>query len=242
MAVERREGETGHTIVCVHGALDRGASFSRVRRRLRDHTVITYDRRGYAGSVHLGGATGVERHVADLADIVGETPSVIVGHSYGGLVALAFAAEFPSLAPSVMVYEPPLSWMPWWSGSSSEPQDPSATPAHAAEAFFRRMVGDSAWERLDDGGRELRHREGAALLGDLGSARDGRAFDALDVVTPVLVSRGENTFERHIRGAEELAEWLGEATPSVIPGAAHGAHFSHPDSFAALVEVAVTRG
>lgn len=226
----------------VHGALDRGASFSRVRRRLRHHDVVTYDRRGYAGSVGVPVEPGLSRHVADLAAIVGDDRVVAVGHSFGGLVALGFAEQFPDRVTGLMVYEPPLSWLPWWDRSRGSAVAGKGDPAEAAEAFFRSIVSDQAWERMDDADRRQRRAEGPALLADLAAARAGVPFDPHAVLAPCVVARGELALERHVRGAETLVDWLGEDAVSVVAGARHGAHMSQPDSFAALVETAVRRG
>jgi pimeloyl-ACP methyl ester carboxylesterase len=203
--------------------------------------VITYDRRGYGASVALPVEPGISRHVADLGEVVGDRRVVAVGHSFGGLVALAFAEQFPARVAAVMVYEPPLSWLPWWSRSRGATPSGDVTPALAAERFFRSVVSDQAWERLDPKTREQRCAEGPALLADLAAARAGAPFDPAALVVPVVVARGEHAVERHARGTQTLAEWLGETSVKVIAGAHHGAHMSHPDSFAALVETAIDR-
>ena len=102
-------------VVLVHGSLDRGTSFARVVRRLPDLHVVTYDRRGYHRSRPVAPlATTLEDHVADLVAVVDGRPSVLVGHSYGGDVALGAAAEAPDAVRAVGVYEPPLPWSDWW--------------------------------------------------------------------------------------------------------------------------------
>jgi pimeloyl-ACP methyl ester carboxylesterase len=227
--------------VCVHGALDRGASFSRVRRRLRDHDVITYDRRGYGQSIDVPVEGGIDRQVADLAAIIGKRRVIAVGHSFGGLIVLGLAAQFPSRVAALVVYEPPLSWLRWWGRARSQIAGGEVAPALAAEQFFRSVVSDQAWERLDPATREQRQAEGPALVADLVAARARPPFDPAAIVAPTVVTRGEHALERHVRGAETLSAWLGEPDIHLIAGAHHGAHMSHPDSFAELVEVAIDR-
>ena len=100
------EGDGKNTkpvVVLVHGSLDRASSFSRVVRRLSDLHVVTYDRRGYhhsrTGGASQGGPDPVsgpgadgafDGHVADLLEVIGERRAVVVGHSFGGDVALAW--------------------------------------------------------------------------------------------------------------------------------------------------------
>lgn len=95
------------TVVLVHGAMDRAASFGRVMRRLVEYDVIAYDRRGYAGSlsigadeaapVHEGGSSrgAIYANADDLRAVIqwsGCAHAVVVGHSLGGTVAMALAA------------------------------------------------------------------------------------------------------------------------------------------------------
>ncbi len=203
--------------------------------------MITYDRRGYGRSVDVPVESGIDRHVADLVTVIGGRRVIAVGHSFGGLVVLGLAAQFPHQVAALVVYEPPLSWLPWWSRARGPTPGGDVAPALAAEAFFRSVVSDQAWERLDPATREQRQAEGPALVADLAAARSGPVFDPVAVVAPVVVSRGEHALERHARGAETLSGWLGEQTVHVIAGAHHGAHMSHPDSFAELVEIAIGR-
>jgi pimeloyl-ACP methyl ester carboxylesterase len=247
-------GEAGPVVVLVHGSLDRSASFARVLRRLDDlHTVI-YDRRGYHGSRHvLPLNTTLDGHVDDLLAVIGGRPAVVVGHSYGGDIALGAALRSGSSAIlSVAAYEPPMPWLAVWpanagaiagaattAGSASAPTD---TDEQAAERFFRRMVGDSAWERLPEAGKRARRADGPALAAELRAIRiDHAPFDVTTLWLPATFGRGGNSIGRH----RDTVTWLAEHTPGAelfeIAGAGHGAHLTHPDAFAAFVRGAVAR-
>ena len=59
----------------------------------------------------------------------------------------------------------------------TDPTDPDDDAA-AAERFFRRMVGDAAWDRLPDEGRAERRADGPALAAELRAIRLSEApFD-----------------------------------------------------------------
>jgi pimeloyl-ACP methyl ester carboxylesterase len=243
------DGGEGPLVVLVHGSLDRGSSFLRVMRRLDDLPTVAYDRRGYQGSRHLPVAAGLDDHVEDLLAVVGGRPAVVVGHSFGGVVALAAAlrAGGPGPVTGVAVYEPPLPWAgpdarrpPRVGGVPDPLADPE--PALAAERFFRRMVGDAAWERLPAEGRASRHADGPALVADLRAARAAEApFDPARLTVPLVVGRGTAS-PAHLRSA---AGWLAGTVDGSelveLDGAGHGAHLTHPDAFAALVRTAVAR-
>jgi pimeloyl-ACP methyl ester carboxylesterase len=231
-------------VVLVHGSLDRAASFTRVVRRLGDLHVVAYDRRGYHRSRSAGPvATTLADHVDDLLDVVGGRAAVVVGHSYGGVVALAAAARGTEQVVGVAAYEPPLPWLDRTLAPGSPPRTPLVgDPALVAESFFRRMVGDDAWDRLPPAARADRRADGPALVGELAAIRgDEPAFAAASVEVPVLVGRGERSLERHRQATAWLATHLPDGELLDIEGAAHGAHLTHPDAFATFVRRAVAR-
>jgi pimeloyl-ACP methyl ester carboxylesterase len=245
-------------VVLVHGSLDRGASFARVTRRLDDLPTVVYDRRGYQGSRDaLPLNTSLDGHIDDLLAVIDGRTSVVVGHSYGGDVALGAAVRGGEASGivSVVAYEPPMPWLGPWArgprsaaalqagnrgqaGGGSAPAAPSAPadpvdPAVEAERFFRRMVGDAAWDRLSESAREERRADGPALEAELAAIRTAEApFDVTGLRVPSTFGRGEHSAPRHRVPGADLVE---------IPGANHGAHLTHPDAFAAMVRSAVAR-
>jgi pimeloyl-ACP methyl ester carboxylesterase len=229
-------GEPPLVVVLVHGSLDRGTSFARVVRRLPDLHVITYDRRGYHRSRRATPlATSLEDHVADLVAIVDRRPSVLVGHSYGGDVALGAAAAAPDAVRAVGVYEPPLPWSDWWPRRTSS-NIAAEDPAAFAEGFFRRVVGDHAWDRLPENARAERRADGPALVAELASIRRDRSpIDLASIVVPVVLGRGSRSLPHHRRAIDALVDILPVTEVIEFPGATHGAHISHPDAFAAFV-------
>lgn len=229
-------------VVLVHGSMDRSASFARVVRELRDLHVIRYDRRGYGRSVDAGPGT-LPQHVEDLVSVQAGRPATIVGHSLGGVIALAAAQRHPDLVRSAAVFEAPISWAPWWPSNSAGAAAAAARgdgdAAAVAESFMRRMIGDEGWEALPARTRAARGVEGAALVAELKSARTPPPpYDLEAIAVPVLVARGSECKAHHRKGADTLAAAL-EVEVRVIDGATHGGHRSHPVEFAALVRQAV---
>ncbi len=244
---------TGPVVVLVHGSLDRSASFARVLRRLGDLHTVVYDRRGYhrsRGALPLN--TTLDGHVDDLLAVIDDRPSVVVGHSYGGDIALGAAlgdGNTPIL--SVAAYEPPMPWLDVWPTSARVAAGPIAggsdagspdTDGAAAERFFRRMVGDAAWERLPEDGKRARRADGPALAAEMRSIRSEEApFDVARLTVPAVFGRGGDSVGRH----RDTVGWLVEHTPGAelveIGGARHGAHLTHPDAFADFVRTAVAR-
>ena len=165
----------GPPVVLVHGTMDRSSQLRSGRaRRSSDLRVARYDRRGYGRSVDLGPPESFGQQVDDLLDVVGwvapDGPApVVFGHSYGGTIALAAAAEAPERIAGVVAFEAPLPWTDWWPAAAPVPPRWPAppTPRTAGEAFMRRMVGDARWEKLPPSTRAARRAEGPTLVAEL---------------------------------------------------------------------------
>src|SRR5262245_1372086 len=96
----------------VHGVLDRGRSFMRVARILDEECRMTwYDRRGYGASVDAARpGADIDAQVADVLTVLDGRHGVVVGHSFGGMIALGAAAAAPDLVDALVVYETRLAW------------------------------------------------------------------------------------------------------------------------------------
>jgi pimeloyl-ACP methyl ester carboxylesterase len=229
------------TVVFVHGAMDRGAAFAGVCRHLADHPTVRYDRRGYGRSGRAGLAPTIRAQADDLLTVVSATvdgPCILVGHSLGGVIALAAAARCPAPVAAVVAYEPPTPWASWWPTPGPAP---GLAPAESAERFMRRIVGDDRWEALPAGTRARRRAEGDALVADLRSLRGRAPLDPAAPARPVVLGRGGACDRRHVRAVEELAAALPDVEVVVIHGAGHDAHHRQAAAFAGLVRRAADR-
>lgn len=235
----------GPLVALVHGAMDRSGGMLRVRRVLQSSClVLRYDRRGYARSLAAGPSTSFEQQVDDLAGLLGGRPAVLAGHSFGGLICLALAQRRPEVVRSVVAYEAPEMWAPWWPGSSPGNEAMALPdPEVAAEGFLRRMIGDATWERLPAAMRAERRAEGHALLAEMRSVRPPNPppYDAAAVSVPVVAAFGTETRPHHMRAADDLARTVPRGELRVVEGADHGAHLTHPNEFADLVRRALER-
>jgi pimeloyl-ACP methyl ester carboxylesterase len=225
--------------------MDRGAAFRKAARHLRDLDVVLYDRRGYARSLDAGTAATVDALVGDLVTVIDGKPTPVVGHSLGGLVALAAAARHPDLVTAVGAFEAPMGWQPWWpassAGGAARAVATAEGPDAAAERFMRRLIGEERWEGLPSGTRAQRRAEGPALLADLDAMRDGPPFDPRQVHAPAVVGHGTETSDRHRRASVEMAAALPGAELWTIEGAGHHAPDTHPAEFARFVRRTVDR-
>jgi len=94
----------GNPVLFVHGQPGLGSDWDPVVQRLTDHRVLVIDRPGYGRS---GGETlSIEGNADLLADVVverGAAPVTVVGHSYGGGVAIEMAARRPEVVAGVVL-------------------------------------------------------------------------------------------------------------------------------------------
>lgn len=230
----------GPPIVVVHGTMDRAAGFRRTIVQMPHRPALAYDRRGYARSRDAAVADEVGPHVDDLAAACalaterwGERP-LVVGHSFGGIVAYHLLARDRPPAVGVVAWEAPLGWKDWYPARGLVLA--TIDPADAAERFMRSVIGDQLWERLPATMRAERRAEGPALVADVVAARAPSAAVPFGrIAAPVVVGCGTRSREDHQRSAREAAAAIAGARLEVVDGADHGIHLSAPAAFANLI-------
>jgi pimeloyl-ACP methyl ester carboxylesterase len=97
---------SGPSIVLVHGVVLGGRESWRAQRPLTERwTLLAPDRPGHGRSP--GGHQDFETDAALVRDQLLAEPAHLVGHSYGGIVAMLAAAQRPDAVRSLTVIEPP---------------------------------------------------------------------------------------------------------------------------------------
>ena len=112
---------SGPAVIVIPGALSTAADYAAFARALGQRfTVHTIERRGRGESSPQGDDYSIAKECEDVLALQQQTgSSLLVGHSFGGLVALEVARSNPSFT-KVAVYEPgvsingsiPMGWMP----------------------------------------------------------------------------------------------------------------------------------
>lgn len=120
---------SGPAALVIPGALSMAADCHRFASALAKHfTVHIIERRGRGLSSPQGDDYGMRKEVEDVAAIQRQTgAALLVGHSYGGLIALEAARALPAIT-RVAVYEPgvsidgsiPMGWMPGYQRKLAE--------------------------------------------------------------------------------------------------------------------------
>lgn len=245
------------TVVCLHASGGSGAQWNALSLRIGPrYRVLSPDFYGHGAAPPFDGppeaivASDMLRVVHLAAGAGGRVH--LVGHSYGGAVALRVALYHPELVASVAVYEPvALQLLTRYVRSdrcAAEVSEVALAIARdlnggAMERAARRFVdfwsGDGAWSRLAPDRRAAFARRMpvirahfASLMGDGVTLADyGR------IAAPVLYLAGQKT-----RAAtRRIGELLRRALPHVDAIAFDGIDHLGPITHAALVAGAIAR-
>jgi pimeloyl-ACP methyl ester carboxylesterase len=211
-----------------------------VQRHLPEFRIVTYDRRGYGESAALSPAVTPADHAHDLLTILDGRHAIVVGHSYGGNVALHAATLAPELFDAVGNWESSMCWLAGWPADHIDEVHALAQtedPRMLGERMGRGLIGAAAWGGLDEAGRELRRVEGTAFARDMSFILD-EPYDLGAVKSPFLHGVGTETSAAHAMGARLLAERTG-VEPFVLDGVGHLAHIQAPDRWAEFVRAVV---
>jgi O-succinylbenzoic acid--CoA ligase len=236
-------------VLLLHGTLSTAGQLTGLGRLLAapgDLTIHAVDRRG-SGDSRLADPTPIDirTHVDDLVAIleaVGMHPAALVGVSYGGIVALEFAARRPDLALAAVAYEPPYGPL-----ADRRTQEVFATvataterafatggSAAAAEAFMRGVAGQRSWDKLPDRARAFLAAEGVSAYVDAGlRGLDPDGLARIQAPVTILTGDASEPFYRPI--ADALAVRIPGARRAHLPGMAHASPITEPGPIAAAI-------
>jgi pimeloyl-ACP methyl ester carboxylesterase len=218
-------------VVLVHGVFDSCESFEGViEHLLPDHTVLTYDRRGWARSADAAPATSLDDHADDLLAVLGDRRATVVGHSYGGTVAYLAAARAPERVAALGLFEPSMQWQPWW----------PTMDAIAAEAPHEQEHFRAGLEGKPRRTREEREREQALLQHELTLIAEAPC-SADQLIVPRLIGRGTLSASWRFGATDHLRDEL-DCVLVEIDDAGHTAHRMQPKGFADFTRRAVALG
>ncbi|WP_147125839.1 alpha/beta fold hydrolase [Shimia ponticola] len=170
-----RRGD-GPPILLIHCALAHLGAWAGVMAGLRDHQVLAYDLPGHGGSPAWDRALDYQAQSVDWAASLLSGPSHVVGHSFGGTVALRLAVERPDMVERLTLIEPVYF-------AAVRDHDADAFSAH--EASFEPVV--AAYEAGDL--REMA-RAFTALWGT-GKPPSEAELDQLSGQMPMIIAQGD---------------------------------------------------
>ena len=244
------EEGSGPPVVLVHGSVSDYREWAHQMAPLaRRYRVIAYSRRYHWPNPPPGADAdaSLDRQVDDLAAFIkalGIAPAHIVGHSFGGAVALNLALRHPELVRTLILIEPGvvgvLGNMPEDDPVSKEAQAIRAAMKEAfasgdAERIVRTYAAHVAPGEFEKAGTEVRQMllaNAQAFQLDYNSRRPPfTCDDARRVVVPALVVFGGRSPFGLQRIAETAARCMKSAGLVKIPQATHWVQRPHARAF-----------
>ncbi|MGH8680048.1 MAG: alpha/beta fold hydrolase [Burkholderiales bacterium] len=260
--VEYFEQGTGAPVVLLHSTGASGSQWRRLAAELSDRfRVIAPDLCGYGGTGPWQGSGEISLAaeaalVAALIERLGE-PVHLVGHSFGGAVALRLAQDSPDLLKSLVLIEP-VAFHLLRAGDAIDAQafdeisQVAASVAHALACgdfqggfgcFVDYWSGDGAWAAVPEEKRgAMASRLGKVALDFWSALNDpARLGDLAELDLPALVIRGETSPLPVRRIAWHLGRTLPRAQLETIERAGHMAPLTHAAEVNALVAAHLQR-
>lgn len=239
---------SGDPVVLIHGShiADTFATLMAEPVLSEHFRLIRYRRRGFAGSSSAENPLPVSTQAADCLALLrqlGVQRAHVVGHSYGGAIALQLALDAPESVRSLSLLEPALLGVP--SGPQLLEQIErivttyeAGDRAGAVDAFLTAVCGKAYRTAVE-----------SALPGAMGQAvADADTFfgvelpalgewtfsgeDAARVKQPVLAVLGADSDTVFGEGNQLLLDWFPQAKRFVLPRAAHLLHVQNPGDMA----------
>jgi pimeloyl-ACP methyl ester carboxylesterase len=247
-------------LLALHGSAGAGSQWLRLAQHLGDSTrMIAPDLWGY-GAAPMWESARPLRLADEAARAVraiagrGQEPFDLVGHSYGGAVALHIARRYPHRVRSLVLIEPVAFHLLATPPGSARCREALAEvravsgavgdavraglPHAGMAGFIDYWNGAGAWERLPLAARESLAAKLPKVALDFAAAfAEPGGFEALrDVRCPVLLLRGTQS-PRPVRLiAELLAGSIPRAELATLGDAGHMLPLTHPHLCNELVE------
>jgi lipase len=134
-------------LLAIHGLTGHGRRWQTLAtRQLGDVTVAAPDLLGHGRSSWAAPWT-IDANVAALADLL-DRPTVVVGHSFGGAVALSLAAARPDLVSALVLLDPAVGLDGGWMRDIAD--DMLASPDYSDRAEARAEKANGSWDDVVD--------------------------------------------------------------------------------------------
>lgn len=259
-AVEAPGVQPGPLIVMVHGFRGDHHGLLRLVEEVPGHRVLLPDLPGFGQGEALPGTHDVAayaRFITDCSRRLTPAPRVLLGHSFGSIVAAEAVALAPDLAAALVLVNPI---------SAPALEGPSRTASRVAEAYYvaadrlpeaagRALLSNPAIVRAmsvfmakttDRALRRWIHGQHRAYFSSFASRRvvleafrasiSGTVRDrAGDLRLPVLLVAAAEDDIGSVESQRELAALMPTATLEILPAVGHLVHYEKPREAARLI-------
>lgn len=250
-----RETGAGPAVLCLHSSASSGGQWRQLadvlsgRFRVLAPDVYGYGRSAAQDSERDFGLMDELDWLEPIVENAGDSFS-LVGHSYGGLIALLLALRYPKRVRSIVVYEPAA----WSVAVAADAFHPGAQEIDAlrqalfrlvdegrlmaaAEAFVRYWAGDPAWESMSEDRRQTTaygmKKVRSEFAGEIACHEAGvHTVERLASITaPIGYLLGSGTKASARRVAEVIVPRLPNVHHYVMEGMGHMGPVTHPNVF-----------
>ncbi len=241
--VEYEVRGTGEPVLLIHGS-GVAATFAPTMTQpsMAGYRLIRFHRRGFAGSSRAPVPFSMNGQAADAAALLkalGVPRAHIVGHSFGGMVALQLALDQPAMVRSLVVMEPPIF-------NPSAPVSPFAALEKTyasgdklgAMATFSQMSYGAEWRALAarvPGGPAQVEKDVDTVFQSEAPSMVKWAFgeaEAARITQPIIYVTGGG---RHGGSLKQLSTWLPRMESRVVPGVTHAMLMEDPGAVAEAI-------
>lgn len=255
----------GPPLLCLHGSLGTSKQWRGLADYLRrDYRVLGADLLGYAGEEQWPAGAPLQLHdevqpLLARLEVLRE-PVHLLGHSFGGAVALRLALRRPELVRSITLFEPVsfglLLARDHAAASTHEMRGYADTVVllaqqgamHAAgRCFVDYWSGRGNWDSLAPERQAFLARKMPKVAAEWGAVFTDSLHDAelSRLRMPITLMCGMDTAAPARRVVELLDGLLPHATTYYVPAVGHMGPFTHADKFnrtmAAILQTATTR-
>ena len=241
----------GEPVLLIHGGhiADAFLPLTREAALADRYRLIRYHRRGFAGSDPHSGAFSIEQQAQDalaLTKHLGVERAHVVGHSYGGAIAVQLAIEAPSLVHSLVLLEPAI-FPAEIASAVKEMSAPTFEAYRSGDAakgvdLFLRMVAGADWRtevaKTVPGGPEQAEKDAETYFQVESPALDEWTFDsagASRISQPVLYAIGSETLPLIEVVKQHFQALIPHTEQVVVPGVNHSMQMQDPKAVAAPI-------
>lgn len=225
----------GDPIVFIHGfGLDSSMWEEQVEELSKNHQVITYDMRGFGESSVPNGKYSHQEDLHELLKSLNILKPTIVGHSFGGEIAVDYALRYPKEVEKLVLLSPSLSGM---QGDNSEWEKLSKLAKIDSKEASERMFMNPIFDKLRDNESVINVLKYSAWHFKNEDPREySNANKILSKLScPVEVVIGENDLPIQKEIAKRFETELGVET-RIIPNCGHMAVLEEPGIINEIIE------
>ncbi len=218
------------TVLALHGWGRRAADFS---VSLAGLPYVAPDLPGFGASPPPAQAVGARGYVDLLGPVLEQLPGpvLVVGHSFGGRVAVCLAAHRPDVVSGLLLTGAPLL-------RSSVGRRPNWQFRLARWANSHGWLSEPGMERLRQKHGSVDYRAATGVMREVlvATLAEDYAAELAQIGQPTHLLWGDNDQEVPPRVAEEAARLIKGATVEVIEDVGHGLPLSAPEKLREAVE------